>query len=93
MIFAAMPLKIKTRKTEGKMAKAMYSVVIIEKGREKDFKDFWDRQIEINAKGEVLHPNLLAITLEVEAKNGDEATAIARAKYPERTIAHCYKIG
>lgn len=75
------------------MAKAMYSVVIIEKGRERDFKDFWDKQINLNSNGEVLHPNLLAITFEVEAKNEGEATAIARAKYPGRTIAYCSKIG
>jgi len=75
------------------MSKFMYSVVIIAKGKESDYKDYWDRNLKKNAQGKVLRPELLSVTFDVEAKNQEEATALARAKYPGQTIAACSKIG
>ena len=60
------------------MSKTTYSVTVIHEGREKDYRDFWDRGIKINSDGEELHPELVGFTEVVEAENLNEAVAIVR---------------
>lgn len=77
------------------MSKSTYSVIVIHKGREEDYRDFWDRGKKVNSDGEELHPALVGFTEVVEAKNLNEAIAIVQKKHPALTIArnHSKKIG
>ena len=77
------------------MSKSTYNVTVIREGREKDYRDFWDRRKKVNSDGEKLHSALVSFTEEVEAKNLNEAIAIVQKKYPALTIArdHSAKIG
>ena len=77
------------------MSKFTYSVTVIYEGREKDYRDFWDRGIKVNPDGEELHSGLVGFTEMVEAKNLNEAIAIVREKYPALIIAkdHSAKVG
>ena len=77
------------------MSKSTYKVIVMHEGREKDYRDFWDRGIEVNSDGEELHSALVGFTEVVKAKNLDEAIAIVQKKHPALTIAsdHSGKIG
>lgn len=77
------------------MSKSMYSVTVIHEGREKDYRDFWDRGIKVTSDGEELHSALVGFVELVEAKNLNEAIAIVQKKHPARTIArdHSAKVG
>ena len=77
------------------MSKSTYKVTVIRAGRERDYRDFWDRGIKVNSDGEELHSALVGFTEVVEAKNLDEAIAIVRKKHPALTVArnHSAKIG
>lgn len=77
------------------MLKSMYSVTVINEGREKDYRDFWDRGIEVNSHGEQLHSGLVGFVELVEARNLNEAIAMVQKKHPARTIArdHSTKVG
>lgn len=77
------------------MSKSTYSVTVICEGREKDYYDFWDREIKVNSDGEKLHPGLVGFTEVVEAKNRNEAIAIVQEKHPALSIArdHSAKVG
>ena len=68
------------------MAKALYTVKIIRKNREKDYYDFWERGVEINASGEKLHSDLVGFTEDIEARNKKEAESLVSQKYPGLTI-------
>lgn len=63
------------------MAKATYSVVVIRKGRERDYFDYWARDLKINAKGEELHSDLVGFTEIVEARNAQEAVSMVEKKH------------
>lgn len=77
------------------MSKSTYNITVIREGREKDYRDFWDRGIRVNSDGEELHPGLVGFTEVVEAKNLNEAFAIVEKKHPALTIArdHSAKVG
>ena len=77
------------------MSKPTYKVTVIREGREKDYRDFWDRGIKVNSDGEELHPGLVGLTEVVEAKNLNEAIAIVQKKHPAAIIArdHSAKVG
>ena len=77
------------------MSKSTYSVAVIYEGREKDYRDFWDRGIMVNSDGEELHPGLVGFTEVVEAKNLNEAIAIVQKKHPALIVArdHSSKVG
>jgi hypothetical protein len=68
------------------MAKATYLVVVIRKGREKDYFDFLSRDLKINANGEELHSDLVGFTEMVEARNKQEAVSIVEKKHPGLSI-------
>jgi hypothetical protein len=77
------------------MAKGTYSISLIREGRDKDYWDFWESQIEKNSAGEQLNSNLVGFTEIIEAKNLDEAIKIAKTRHPGLTVAkqHSRKIG
>ena len=77
------------------MSKSKYSVIVIYEGREKDYRDFWDRGIKVNSDGEALHSGLVGFTEMIEAKSLKEAIAIVQKKHPTLTIArdHSAKVG
>ena len=77
------------------MSKSTYNITVTREGREKDYRDFWDRGIKVNSNGEELHSALVGFTKMVETKNLDEAIAIVQKKHPALTIArdHSAKIG
>ncbi|MCY4093508.1 MAG: hypothetical protein OXG05_00105 [Gammaproteobacteria bacterium] len=77
------------------MSKYTYMFTVIHEGREKDYRDFWDREINVNSDGEELHPALVGFTEIVEAMNLNEAIAIVQKKHPGLTIArdHSAKVG
>lgn len=77
------------------MSKSTYKVTVIREGREKDYRDFWDREIKVNSDGEKLHSALVGFTEVVEAKNLNKAIAIVQKKHPALTVAkdHSAKVG
>lgn len=77
------------------MGKNVYNISVIRSGREKDYRDFWDRKIDKNTLGEVLHSDLVGFTDTIEAKNLDAAIEEARRRHPGHQIAkdHCKKLG
>lgn len=77
------------------MPKNQYTVSVIREGREKDYRNFWDRNIKVNSQGEDLHSNLVGFSVDVEAKNLNEAIQIVQSKHPKLTIArdHSSKVG
>lgn len=68
------------------MAKSMFEVVVIHKGRERDYYDFWIRNIRRNDSGEEINSALVGFVEFVEAKNSNEANLIVRKKYPGHQI-------
>ena len=66
--------------------KATFNIVVICKGREADYYDFWKRHVNVNSAGEKLHSALLSFTEMIEAKNKNEAHSLIRRKYPEHQI-------
>ena len=64
------------------MSKATYSVVVIHKGREKDYFDFWTRDLKTNANGEELHSALVGFIETVEARNKQEAVSMVEKMHP-----------
>jgi hypothetical protein len=70
------------------MTKAMYSVVVIRKGRENDFVDFWEKSKYINASGEKLDSEIVGFTEMVKAKNKQEAESLIKEKHPDLIIYH-----
>ena len=68
------------------MSKATYSVVVIRMGREKDYFDFWTRDLKTNAAGEDLHSDLVGFTEMVVAKNEQEAISMVQKKHPGLSI-------
>ncbi|MGE0496443.1 MAG: hypothetical protein AB7I35_08605 [Ramlibacter sp.] len=69
------------------MAKSTYSVLIIRKGRSSDYNEFWVKNKNTNARGEPLNPSEISFTELIEAKNLDEAIALAQAKYPQDQVS------
>lgn len=68
------------------MSRATFIVKVICKGRERDYYDFWLRNVERNEAGEELHPALVGFTETIEAKNKSDAITLARAKHPSLQI-------
>ena len=68
------------------MSKATYNVIAIHPGRRQDYMDFWKNGVKTNAKGEVLHPALLADSVTVDARNKEEAEALVRKSHPNYSI-------
>jgi hypothetical protein len=64
------------------MSKATFIVTVICKGRERDYYDFWLRNVDRNEAGEELHSALVGFTESIEAKNKSDAIALAREKHP-----------
>ncbi|MGA3281593.1 MAG: hypothetical protein ABSD50_11480 [Smithella sp.] len=77
------------------MTKSTYSIAVIRKGREKDYRDFWDHGVKINSKGEKLHGDLVGFNEEVEAKNLNDAISIVQKMRPGLILAkdHSIKVG
>lgn len=68
------------------MSKAYYHIVAIMPGRRGDYFDFWTKDVKFNAQGEELHPGMLAITTEVDAKNKADAERLVQSKFPDHFI-------
>ncbi|AXQ28175.1 hypothetical protein D0B54_05565 [Solimonas sp. K1W22B-7] len=64
------------------MAKSTYIIKVINKGREKDYFDFWKRKLSQNAAGEALNPELVGFAVPQEARNAEEAVELVRRKHP-----------
>lgn len=64
------------------MAKETYLLQVINKGREKDYFDFWRKGVQKNAAGEVLGPELVGFGVSQEARDPAEAVALVRRKHP-----------
>ena len=77
------------------MGKSTYIISIIRKGRERDYRDFWDNGVKENQSGESLHSDLVGFTEIIDAKNLNEAISIAQQKHPGLYIAkdHSSKMG
>lgn len=63
------------------MAKANYSMRVINKGREKDYFDFWRRDARKNSAGEVLNAELVGFEVRQSGNDADEAIAAVRRKH------------
>lgn len=64
------------------MSKSTYLVKVIHKGREKDYFDFWKRNLQKNAAGEDLDATLVGFEVSQDARTPDEAIASVRKKHP-----------
>lgn len=67
------------------MGKALYTVVVIQVGRERDYALF-NKGILVNPSGESLDSNMLSFPEEVSARNTAEAEAQVKKKYPKNSI-------
>lgn len=67
------------------MGKALYTVIVIQVGRERDYTLF-NKGILVNAAGESLDSNMLSFPEEVAASNNAEAVAQVQKKYPKNSI-------
>ncbi len=65
---------------------ATYTCVLIHKGREKDYYDFWKRSVDKNDKGELLDTQLVGFTEIIDAKNSQEALRLIQQKHPTLTL-------
>jgi hypothetical protein len=64
------------------MGKTTFTVKVMHKGRERDYRDFWQHGVTSNSAGEELHSALVGFTETVEARNKAEAIALVREKHP-----------
>jgi hypothetical protein len=69
------------------MAKNSFSVCVIRKGRENDYRDFWDRGVKVNSHREILTSELVGFTEIVVASTLIEAFAFVREKFPTLILA------
>ena len=79
---------------EAEVTKSIYSISVINEGRESDYRDFWNNGLKTNSDGEELHSDLVGFTEIVEARNLSEAISSVKKKYPDNSIAeeHSSKI-
>lgn len=49
---------------------------MIREGRDRDYREFWDRNQRVNESGEVLHSDLVGFTETVDANNLNDAISI-----------------
>jgi len=68
------------------MAKANFTVIAILPGRSRDYFDFCERGVTVNASGEALNSNMLALTVSVDADSKADAEARVRRMHPNYTI-------
>lgn len=59
-----------------------YVIKVINKGREKDFFDYWRRQRSTNAAGDPLDPELLGFEVRQNGSTVEQAIAAVRRKHP-----------
>ncbi|HHQ4938395.1 hypothetical protein [Aeromonas veronii] len=64
-----------------------YDVTVINKGRENDYYDFWNKGLKTNDSGEELHPELVGFSEIVDAKNLEDAISKVQKKHPENIIS------
>ena len=70
--------------------KYTYSVSVVREGRERDYRDFWDRSKRVNESGEALHSDLVGFTEMVDANNLNDAVLIVEKKYPNLKVVREY---
>lgn len=63
------------------MAKSLYHIRVIHKGREKDYFDFWRRQLHANAAGEELTAELVGFEVTQSGHSLEDALAAVRRKH------------
>src|SRR3546814_4412336 len=63
------------------MAKTNYLIRVINKGREKDYFDFWRRNSTVNAEGEVLNADVVGFEVAQSGNDPDDAVASVRRKH------------
>ena len=68
------------------MAKSIFKVNAILPGMDQKYREFWIDDKTTSDDGTELHPAMLAETDTIEARNRAEAEAMARAKFPGRTV-------
>jgi hypothetical protein len=68
------------------MGKTHFTVVAILPGRRDDYFDFWTNDVKVNRHGEDLHPDMLAITIGVDAHSKIDAENQVRQRYPDHAI-------
>ncbi|MEF3696876.1 hypothetical protein [Desulfolutivibrio sp.] len=68
------------------MSNLTYEVVMIRRGKEIDYYNYWRHNNNQTPMGEELHTDLLSFTIQVEAPNKSMAEEIAHKKYPDHTI-------
>src|SRR3546814_4215501 len=66
---------------EAPMAKTNYLIRVINKGREKDYFDFWRRNSTVNAEGEVLNADVVGFEVAQSGNDPDDAVASVRRKH------------
>lgn len=64
------------------MAKSTFIIKVINKGREKDYFDFWKRELQKNAAGETLDSELVGFAVSQDARDVEEAVLLVRRKHP-----------
>jgi len=70
--------------------KYTYSVSVIREGRERNYRDFWDKNKRVNESGEALHSDLVGFSEIVDANNLNDAVLIVEKKYPSLKVVREY---
>jgi hypothetical protein len=68
------------------LSKASFTVKVARKGREKDYYDFWLKEVLINDAGEQLDSSVVGFVEIVDANNKAEAISLVRKMHPELHI-------
>ena len=75
------------------MTKPVYLVQVARKGRERDFRDFWENGSCRNDAGEALSAGRVGFAAPVRASNRREAMMLVRVRYPDHLVgAHVAKV-
>lgn len=70
--------------------KSTYTIAMIRQGRERDYRDFWEKNLKNNSKGEALDSDVVGFIETVDAKSLEEAISIAQRIHPGLTIVREY---
>lgn len=63
-----------------------YQVTVIRQGRERDYNDYCQKGVQVNAEGKILDPGSLGDSVTVQANSKAEARKKVRDMYPGRTL-------
>ncbi|ROZ72086.1 hypothetical protein [Ramlibacter sp. WS9] len=69
------------------MSKSIYSVLVIFRGRQNDYRLFWNEGRNVNGEGVELKSDELSFPVTVEARNEAEAIRMVQKMHPDDIVS------